>query len=63
MQEEGWAEPWEHKEGVGSAAKGSLVGYLIVKHGTDEPVFDERDLDMLKQWYVNGMPSGGNVTR
>jgi hypothetical protein len=63
MQEEGWVEADEDDKGAGAAAKGSLVGYAIVKHGTDEPVFDERDLELLKQWYVDGMPAGENVTR
>jgi len=63
MQDEGWVEADEHDKGAGAAAKGSLVGYAIVKHGTDEPVFDARDLELLKQWYVDGMPSGANVTR
>ena len=63
MQEEGWVEADEHDEGAGAAAKGSLVGYAIVKHGTDEPVFDERDMELLRQWFVDGMPAGGNVRR
>jgi hypothetical protein len=63
MQEEGWVEANEDDKGAGAAAKGSLVGYAIVKHGTDEPVFDERDLELLKQWYVDGMPDGINATR
>jgi hypothetical protein len=63
MQEEGWVEADEDDKGAGAAAKGSLVGYAIVKHGTDEPVFDERDLELLKQWYMDGMPDGSNATR
>ena len=63
MQEEGWVEADEDDKGAGAAAKGSLVGYAIVKHGTDEPVFDERDLELLKQWYVDGMPAGANAVR
>ena len=63
MQEEGWVGLEERDQGAGAAAKGSLVGYAIVKHGTDDPVFNERDLKLLKQWYVDGMPTGENVTR
>lgn len=63
MQEEGWVESNEHDLGAGAAAKGSLVGYAIVKHGTEDPVFDAKDLELLKQWYVDGMPAGENVSR
>jgi len=63
MQEEGWIESEEHDQGAGAAAKGSLVGYAIVKHGSDDPVFDERDLELLRQWYVDGMLAGESVSR
>lgn len=62
MREEGWGEP-ERSDGAGAAAKGSLVGYAIVKHGTKDPVFDERDMELLKTWFGEGMPADGQVVR
>jgi hypothetical protein len=63
MRDEEWTEDAGQDKGAGVAAKGSLVGYVIAKHGTDEPVFDERDLELLKKWYEDGMPAGEAVAR
>jgi 3-deoxy-D-arabino-heptulosonate 7-phosphate (DAHP) synthase len=48
---------------IAQAVKGDLAGYVIMRHGTDDPVFDARDLEMLKDWFEKGMPSGGQVMR
>jgi len=48
---------------IAETVKGDLAGYAIMKHGTDDPVFDGRDLEMLKEWFEKGMPSGGQVVR
>jgi hypothetical protein len=63
MRDEDWTEDAGQDKGAGVAAKGSLVGYVIVKHGTDEQVFDERDLELLKGWFEGGMPAGEAVVR
>jgi hypothetical protein len=63
MREEDWDEAAGQDKGAGTASKGSLVGYVIVKHGTDEQVFDGRDLELLKKWYEDGMPAGEAVVR
>jgi hypothetical protein len=34
-----------------------------MRHSTDDPVFDARDLEMLKGWFERGMPSGEQVVR
>jgi hypothetical protein len=33
---------------------GSLVGYAIARHGTDSPVLEEREIDMLREWFESG---------
>jgi hypothetical protein len=63
MREEDWDETPGQDKGAGTASKGSLVGYIVVKHGTEEPVFDERDLELLRKWYEDGMPAGESVVR
>ncbi|KAK4502008.1 hypothetical protein PRZ48_007819 [Zasmidium cellare] len=55
--ENGWGD------GGTAAGKGDLVGYLVLRHGTDNPAFDERDLDMLKAWFEKGRPVGEKVSR
>lgn len=57
MQEYGWGS------GKAAADKGDLVGYLIGRHGTEDPAFDDRDLEMLKEWFGKGMPVGEHVER
>jgi len=60
-KERGWAIGPD--ENIAEAVKGNLAGYVIMKHGTNDPVFDGRDLEMLKEWFENGMPSGEQVVR
>jgi len=62
-KENGWAVGPDHDQGIAEAVRGNLVGYVILRHGTNDPVFDERDLEMLKKWFEEGMPSGGQVVR
>ena len=33
---------------------GNLVGYAIARHGTDKPVLEEREIDMLREWFKSG---------
>jgi hypothetical protein len=60
-KEKGWAMGPDQI--IAQAVKGDLAGYVIMRHGTDDPVFDARDLEMLKDWFEKGMPSGGQVMR
>jgi hypothetical protein len=57
-KEKGWAVG--PGQDVAEAVKGDLAGYVIMRHGTDDPVLDARDLEMLKEWFEKGMPSGGH---
>lgn len=50
----GWDDP---------AARRDLVGHLVFKHGTEDPAFDERDLEMLSEWFEKGMPVGEVAVR
>lgn len=58
---------WNASEPQAAAAKasreGSLVGFLVARHGTEDPALDERDLELLKEWFVEGMPVGRAVVR
>lgn len=47
----------------GDAREGSLAGYLISRHGTEDPALDERDMEMLTAWFGEGMPVGQCVVR
>lgn len=60
-KEKGWAVGPDGN--IAEAVKGHLAGYAIMKHGTHDPVFDGRDLEMLREWFEKGMPSGGQVVR
>lgn len=42
---------------------GSLSGLLIAKYGTEEPALDERDWELLDEWFAKGMPMGEHVER
>jgi hypothetical protein len=42
------------RPGSKANSKGSLVGLCIARHGTDEYVFRERDIEMLRAWYEGG---------
>lgn len=43
--------------------EGSLAGYLIRRQGTQDPALDERDMEMLRRWFGEGMPWGQAVVR
>ena len=44
-------------------AKGSLTGLLIGRYGTDDEALDERDWEMLQDWFEKGRPIGEHVER
>ena len=62
-QEYDWEDGTEQAPGQKAADKGDLVGVLVARHGTENPAFDERDLEMLKSWFEEGMPKGQKVVR
>ena len=43
-----------NKKGTTAGHKGSLVGLCVARHGTEDYVFTENDLVMLKEWYAGG---------
>ncbi|KAK6365676.1 hypothetical protein, variant [Exophiala oligosperma] len=64
LREHGWHDD------TGSGANkqailndGSLSGLLIAKYGTEEPALDERDWELLDEWFAKGMPTGEHVER
>lgn len=58
-----WFDGDGRRRGDKAAGKGSLAGFCISRYGTDDPAFDERDLEMLKGWFERGMPVGEGVAR
>ena len=46
-----------------AANEGSLTGLLVARYETDDPAFDEKDWDLLQDWFAKGMPEGEHVTR
>jgi hypothetical protein len=42
------------RPGSKANSKGSLVGLCIARHGTNEYVFRERDIEMLREWFKGG---------
>lgn len=63
MAEHDWVDGPGERPGDKAASKGDLVGYLVARHGTSDPALDERDLDMLKEWFEKGKPTGQRVVR
>ncbi len=57
MIEKGWADK-------GSATyQGSLVGYLVARYGTNDEALDNKDWELLDEWFRKGKPVGQNVRR
>ena len=64
MEEKGWVDPADAaRVGESAASKGSLTGFLIVRYGTDEEALDERDWELLDEWFQKGRPVGEHVQR
>ncbi len=55
--------PDARRTGEGAASKGSLTGLMIARYGTSDPALDERDWELLEEWFEKGMPVGENVSR
>ena len=64
LAEHDWIDDPSQLPGTKAAEKnGSLAGCCIARHGTDIQAFDERDLEMLREWFGKGMPEGEAVRR
>ncbi len=64
LSEHDWVDDPDQRPGTKAAEKsGSLAGCCIARHGTDIQAFDERDLEMLREWFGRGMPEGERVHR
>lgn len=64
LEEQGWMDAPGSRSGEKAISKsGSLVGYLIARHGTEDPALDDRDWELLSGWMGKGMPTGEHVER
>ena len=64
LMEKGWVDPSGSRPGESAVRTGgSLSGLLIARYGTDEPAFDDREWELLKDWNDRGMPEGQHVRR
>ena len=64
VAEKDWADgPGVSRFGQTVASKGSLTGYLIVRYGTEDPALDERDWELVDEWFQKGRPVGMHVDR
>lgn len=61
----GWVDEPGQAPGTKAAGpgQGSLVGLCVARHGTDDAVFDARDIQMLQRWFERSMPSGEHAVR
>ena len=46
-----------------AADAGGLTYYVIGRHGTEDPAFDDRDIELLQEWFHQGMPAEQHVQR
>jgi hypothetical protein len=64
LMEMGWVDPHGERPGMTAVNKsGSLTGFLIGRYGTDDPAFDDRDWELVKEWIDRGFPLGQKVRR
>lgn len=64
LQENDWFDEAGERPGEKAAARGgSLSGFLIARHGTEDPALDETDIRLLSKWFAEGMPCGQSVVR
>ena len=62
--EKDWVDEPGTRPGIRAATKyGSLVGFMIARYGTDDPALDDRDWELLREWFREGMPTGQRVQR
>ena len=46
-----------------ASGNGSLTGFLVARYGTEDPALDDRDWELLEEWFGKGMPVGETVSR
>ncbi|KIX92838.1 uncharacterized protein Z520_11501 [Fonsecaea multimorphosa CBS 102226] len=63
LRAKGWADQPGQRRGSKAAENGSLVGHLISRYGSEEPALDDRDWELLTEWFGKGMPTGEHVQR
>lgn len=64
LREQGWVDDSGSRPGEQAVRRsGSLSGLLIARYGTDEPALDDRDWELLNEWFGKGMPQGEHVER
>jgi hypothetical protein len=64
LGEHGWIDESSSRPGEQAVRKSrSLSGLLIARYGTDEPGLDDRDWELLNEWFGKGMPVGEHVER
>jgi hypothetical protein len=54
-------EPGERPGTRAVAKSGSLVGYVIARHGTEDPVLEEGEIERLRGWFVEWEEKGDAV--
>lgn len=42
------------KVGSKALSKGHLVGYMIARHDTENPALEDREIEMLREWFERG---------
>ena len=47
-------EPGDAPGTRANAKWGSLAGYAIARHGTENPVLEEREIEALRKWFESG---------
>jgi hypothetical protein len=52
LAEHGYADP------IDAAQHGSLACFVIGRHGTEDPAFDDLDIQLLLEWFGTGMQVG-----
>ena len=63
VNKNGWHDAPGDQPGEKAGKSGDLSGFLIARHGTHDPALDDRDIEMLKKWFEEGMPTGQKVVR
>ncbi len=54
LAERGWEDLPEETPGTKAQNAGSLAGYIVARHGTEQPVLNSDEIMMLKQWFEKG---------
>ncbi|EXJ74597.1 uncharacterized protein A1O5_02893 [Cladophialophora psammophila CBS 110553] len=63
LKEKGWVDEPGQRGGSKAAGSGSLAGHLVSQYGSGEPALDDRDWELLTEWFAKGMPTGEHVQR